>query len=115
MRRQEFFNGVVKHLRKQKKPAQKPNGYCFYRVPHTKLKCAIGAMIPDDKYDEGMEGLGVTSLMDDYPSTVPIRNTEDNRQFCLELQEIHDFTSALKWEERFQEFAKKWNLRYTAP
>lgn len=47
--RQEALNRVMEHLRKQGKPAVNESGLCLYRTADG-LMCAIGALIPDDKY-----------------------------------------------------------------
>lgn len=51
--KQETFDMVVAHLRKQGVPAV--DGYvCKYRTPDG-LKCAAGCLIPDGMYDESIE------------------------------------------------------------
>lgn len=56
---QEVYDTVVNHHRTQGRQATS-NGSCRYRTADG-LKCAIGCLIPDDKYDSTFEGKGVYS------------------------------------------------------
>ena len=58
---QEIFNKVAAHLIKQGRQA-KANFSCLYRAPDG-CKCAIGVLIPDDKYDPRMEEHGIRELI----------------------------------------------------
>jgi len=65
--KQETFDKVAVHLIKQGK--QSVSGYsggCAYRGDNG-LRCAVGALIPDDLYDDEMdnEGIGIGSLCDE--------------------------------------------------
>lgn len=53
--RQEAFDTMVNHLRKQGKPALKNGDWCAYRGAEG-TKCAVGVLIPDEAYDLGFEG-----------------------------------------------------------
>lgn len=60
LNKQDIFDRVVAHLLTQGKPAATPIGKCCYRLNGTKLSkgalaCGIGALIPDDLYDERLE------------------------------------------------------------
>ena len=55
MTAQEVFDFVVNHLRTQGKQAVDRDGDCQYCTPDG-LKCAVGCLIPDDKYDPCIEG-----------------------------------------------------------
>ena len=46
---QEAFDRMLSHLRKQRQPAVSDSGSCRYRTS-AGLKCAVGALIPDDSY-----------------------------------------------------------------
>ena len=64
MTNQELFDTVVNHLVAQGRPAMdNSSGDCFYRDGLGR-KCAIGCLIPDDKYHTGMEGRAVISCPD---------------------------------------------------
>ena len=67
---QELFNEVVSHLRKQKKQSLSQHGYCMYRGEDG-LKCAIGHLIPDERYHNDMEGTYFGELPNDNPELDP--------------------------------------------
>jgi hypothetical protein len=52
MSKQEIFDTVVTHLRKQNTQSGK-GGNCFYRLGE--LKCAVGCLISDEDYSPDME------------------------------------------------------------
>lgn len=66
---QETFNFVVRHLIRQGRAATYMR-QCMYRTPEG-LKCAIGCLIPDDKYCPSMEGTGAESLRLIYSDVLP--------------------------------------------
>lgn len=55
---QEAFDKIVARLMDGTGPAVNEKGDCMYRAPNG-LKCAVGCLIPDDKYDLRMEGRAV--------------------------------------------------------
>ncbi len=55
MTHQEAYDTICEGLAKQKRRSADFNGYCKYRGPNG-LKCAVGVLIPDDKYSVSMEG-----------------------------------------------------------
>ncbi len=112
MNLQETFNTSLAHLRAQGQRAIGKNGMCAYRGLNN-TKCAIGALIPDSKYDESIEGLNVFD-----PHVVDALNGAFyDPQFYIELQRnLHDFLSDENYpgdlEIAAQDLAKKWNLNY---
>lgn len=99
MTEQQVFDHVVTHLRRQGCKAtdgQKP----FYR--YGSLKCAIGCLIPDDRYDALFEGRPA-----DEPfvmatlSACGIDNTPSMKELLLALQRTHDVQAVSDWETRF--------------
>jgi hypothetical protein len=54
MDNQTLFDTCLTHMRQQGQRATSARGYCRYRND-TGLKCAIGALIPDDKYHPNFE------------------------------------------------------------
>lgn len=118
MNNQQAFNQMVEHLRKQKKRSYEESiSTCLYRGPNG-LKCAIGALIPDELYREEMEGMAVTRLLineqNKYPKLYELFEQVDS-QFLSEMQDIHDFNPIEQWERRFELCAGDYNLDYTAP
>lgn len=79
--KQQTFNKIGKHLLTQLEVAS--NGaMCRYRAD-SGLMCAAGAIIPDDEYDEEMEGNAVNHIHS------PTLRTHD--LFTVtRLQELHD-------------------------
>lgn len=89
MNKQDIFNKVAVHLFDQSKRATANDGeYCQYRGKDN-TKCAIGALIPDEMYDEKMEGGSVYVLFRRFPAMEEFFSVE-NTQFLRELQYVHD-------------------------
>lgn len=116
--RQETFDRVMDHLRKQGRPAIHV-GTCRYRERGN--KCAIGALIPDEEYRRRMEGLGAGATM--ILDAIPGAGSEDG-SFLRALQLIHDGAATdhsepgsflEKVESRAAVFAKEHRLDYYAP
>jgi hypothetical protein len=111
--KQEIFDRVVSHLRKQGKQSKDIVGRCSYRNG-SGLMCAAGCLIPDDVYDPDFEGWGlykhssVVAWFDD-------RFGPNMTNFIYELQVIHDGYGPLKWEQKFKELASVHGLEYTPP
>ena len=83
MTNQEAFDTVVRHLRNQGRQAI-DDGRCSY-LTQDGLKCAVGCLIPDDKYGTDFEGKSVTILPRTY------LGLEDVYYDLLErLEGVHD-------------------------
>jgi hypothetical protein len=134
MNAQEVFNKVAVHLFKQGQRCVNTRGQCLYRgakAADSPDRCAIGALIPDDKYDDILEGdtieiiFGhakhesnqdrqcygvVTKLFDDvFP------NNKDKRvAFLTRLQCTHDhidpWSSSVEMRRRLLGVAESYNL-----
>lgn len=125
--KQEIFDKVAKHLLMQMKTSKDGWGHCCYRSPHG-LKCAIGALIPDELYNENMEGskacptyvghvgklaykhakaleVGVASGY--LSSTCPPKEEHD---FIRELQLIHDNFAPEHWRAKLEHFVEREGL-----
>ncbi len=99
---QEVFNIVYKHLLKQSKQSL-DGDQCLYRCGN--LKCAAGALIPDEAYDnEKFEGLGWGSLV--RKELVP----NDHCQLIADLQSIHDNVDVVDWKESLEDLAAHYHL-----
>jgi hypothetical protein len=110
MTRQEMFNKMVAHLREQKAFSVKLNPWrCRYRGSNG-TKCAIGALIPDDKYDHTFEGYLVHNLMFDFE--------QSDTDFLRDAQKsLHDSLGLLPWDSNTFEvkaanFAETYDLEY---
>jgi rubredoxin len=126
--RQDIFNKVATHLLKQDEPSFRTDmtGGCAYRGVGG-LRCAIGALIPDEKYTEEIEGrsaahVSVIQILNDSGYTIdhdgPIveqgEATGTDVDFLIDLQELHDFNDPLDWFELLVVLAKKYSLRTSA-
>lgn len=87
---------------------------CLYRNPENGMKCAVGCLIPDDKYRENIEGLGVndsimiTLLHDCMPNWIM---TKHSINMLHDLQGIHDRGVVEGWEDEFFLVAEKYQLK----
>lgn len=106
--KQETFDTVVAHLRKQGAKAEK-DGFCKYRTPEG-LKCAAGCLIPDSDYKEEFEGLNVGPNGQLTEIGVLIKNLGHDIDLVRRLQYIHDNIPMKYWEEEFESLAKKHGL-----
>jgi hypothetical protein len=125
--RQEIFNTVYTHLLTQNSRCTGGGiiKSCMYRSPDRTRKCAIGALIPDEKYNPLMEGISISAIYD--------RDTESPRQtraieilkatlieldidlrgdfdLLVDLQGIHDGRDASEWQEELEQLADAYGL-----
>ena len=91
---QQLFDLAVAGVLQQGKPAITELGSCRYRAPDGS-KCAIGQLIPDEKYrksfeDMSLDGVALTAL-----------GIEDRNTVIMlgDLQQAHD--DAAQWPETF--------------
>jgi hypothetical protein len=81
---------------------------CVYRGANG-CKCAVGCLIPDDKYSPDLEGHGV--------ATTTIREVLgdylEHGNMLVSLQRIHDNYQPNMWEEQFLVLANHYSLTYT--
>lgn len=122
--RQELFDTAIGGLRSQGGPSIKiregasVSHACLYRNADGR-KCAIGWLIPDDKYHKDMEFTYFAHIID-----VIGPGLQAERPFLDDLQSVHDapfrdhdkpddaqWTVAM--EINAQKFAEKYSLRYT--
>lgn len=107
--KQETFDTIVAHLRKQN--ARSTSGFgCKYRGPNGR-KCAVGILIPDDKYKQDMEQCNcdivhIATLLEQLGHDVPL---------CRDMQTVHDHFNIPDWESHFRVIAEKHNITYTEP
>ena len=105
--KQEVFDFVVAHLRKQGTKAIRTTDFgsvtCAYRG-RSATKCAAGCLIPDELYDVSFEGKLVTSL----PELVKFFGP--NLDIVKDLQSIHDVMGSFAWEAAFRRLAGRYEL-----
>jgi len=82
---QEVFDRVARHLLTQGERAyDNVRGVCMYRKGC--LKCAIGCLIPDDKYSTELEGLGV----DNERVREALKGITESWDLLGAIQDVHD-------------------------
>ena len=127
MGKQAILTKVWKHLRKQgAKCVAGPDESCAYRGTNG-MQCAIGALIPDELYDQYLEGMGAECFID--PSCLDKTSSTNQRRFPViekirplfaknipegflsGLQQIHDYHDVARWERSLTEFADKHGLK----
>lgn len=85
MDKQEMLNTVVPFLIRQGKPSMNTKMKCMYRGPDG-TKCAIGCMIPDDKYNPSFDICKPLALiMKQMPEVLG-----DDIIFLRSVQKCHD-------------------------
>ena len=105
---QAIFDTVAVHLLTQNKPSvSKMSNKCMYRSDEG-LKCAIGCLIPDEKYSPAFEGRtisghGATTMLPDV-----YKNADLN--FLTELQHLHDCRIPSSWKKELYYFASQHGL-----
>lgn len=122
MNRQEIFDKVLEHLRKQGGLSLNEHGKCCYRGNHGN-KCAIGVLIPDELYKSRMEYKTPSGLIKDEIIKLPSYFYKDKEYFLDKIQsklhdgikhELHYIPFGLALENRAKEFAEEYNLCYTS-
>jgi hypothetical protein len=95
---QGLFDTVVAHLFTQGRPAlvtgdddsDRSTGDCLYRGPNG-TKCAIGCLIPDDRYSESLEDLEACNVQVMEAVGAP----DGHGSLMKDLQRVHDSTTIL--------------------
>jgi hypothetical protein len=108
-----MFDKMVAHLREQKAfSAQSPNSMaCSYRGAGG-TKCAIGALIPDDKYDPDFEGHAVRLGMFDFEET-DLRFLQDaQKSLHDDMRGLNRAWNPIEFEARVLKFSYKYDLEY---
>lgn len=105
---QEVFDVVAKHLLDQGKKSEKQGRWssgtiCAYRGDGN-TKCAIGALLPDEIYDERLEGQTIRS--ERFERIIPlVFGTNISPEFLSDLQVLHDNFPPSEWKEKLSEYA----------
>lgn len=98
MNRQETFDKIVTHLLMQGKPATKTQESgsvsCVYRGDEGTM-CAIGCLIPDEKYSPQLEGRSIGRFTNDELSIIGF-DPSDDEMFSLlrDCQRVHDYSKS---------------------
>lgn len=93
---------IVNHIKKNFKGKSKDSFMCMYRDSDGR-KCAVGLFIPDDMYDESMEGHTFATLTrtTDIEEYMPLENTA-----MWDFQLIHDHSKENETLEKMLEWVK---------
>jgi hypothetical protein len=120
MDRQAIFDKVATHLLKQNAKSRGPMG-CQYRGSGGRM-CAIGCLIPDDKYNDTYEGLVVPKREDiGYDDEGRLfrtlqecigAETDEDIDFLRALQVVHDGSEPGSWAIALREFATKYGVEF---
>ncbi|RWB08804.1 MAG: hypothetical protein EOQ39_18675 [Mesorhizobium sp.] len=105
MTNQDIFDKVAAHLLTQNAQAREPiSGHCAYRGANS-MVCAVGCLIPDDKYYPEMEGKGPSDLHEVY-GLFP----DESIDLLNELQMVHDHYDTHEWKDQLYAVARKFDL-----
>lgn len=110
--RQEMFTIAAAHLVKQNRRATCAGDNeigCMYRAPDG-AQCAIGCLIPDDKYNPDFEGnviCGTGELGSMWAGRIleAAGIAYSDRYFAQDLQAIHDREQPHEWPLKLMSFA----------
>lgn len=107
MTNQEAFDKAAAHLLRQNEWSNNNGDLpCMYRSP-SGLKCAVGALIPDDNYGAYMEGASVRMLRQD--DAIPFLAYVDI-ELLASLQRVHDQNVPQHWPKLLREVASNHEL-----
>jgi len=97
MEAQEIFDKVATHLLKQGRRSTQPESgeMCAYRGADG-TKCAVGVLIPDELYNDMMEGRTIVGLLDSEQYNLPEWMSK-NEGLLGSLQSVHDRES--RWKD----------------
>jgi hypothetical protein len=109
MNKQEIFDKVATHLLTQNKKSLSKNGCSYRGLDNT--KCAIGCLIPDDKYTSSLEGHSLLNklVMEVLTEELGILDGYDVGLLDI-LQCLHDYYSTDLWKEQLYRIAEKFKL-----
>lgn len=105
----KIFNIVKDHLLKQGVRSMLPMGDdCAYRGKDG-LKCAVGALIKDEHYHEGLEGAAAVSPMVQVAveKSLDLKLTAGDANMLMALQWIHDSVDLSDWTNRLALFPNR--------
>ena len=130
MTAQEIFDKVTTHLLTQMKQSKSMigGGACVYRGPDG-LMCALGCLIEDSEYSQGMEmtlsalleqnlcpksmmnRLGITPAGEEFGH----KTYGGNTYLLNQLQYVHDATKPDEWRDNLKKLAITLKLQFNPP
>jgi hypothetical protein len=117
MNRQDIYNKVRKHLLTQQEQSFCDDGEtCAYRNSKG-LKCAIGALIPDELYSVSWETMGIAEVLISNKRLLVHFEVECDADvdFLESLQNVHDTQSPMVWEHELNAFAYRYGFEVEDP
>lgn len=119
MTNQEIMDKVVNHLLTQNERAQTGSG-CRYRAIRSGklLMCAVGCLIPDELYEEELEGR--TVLTGPVIKALGYRLTDkdltnDRINLLVLSQQVHDLELPSDWRRSLSELCGTLGLEFNPP
>lgn len=101
---QEIFDTVSAHLLKQGCKSLFQGVSCQYRNTEG-LKCAVGILIPDERYDPLMEG-----SLDTLLSWPALSFLCEHKELLRRLQRIHDDSDPKNWKHELISLAENYSF-----
>lgn len=104
MTKQETFDIVARHLLTQNAKSADGNGSCLYR-DESGRKCAIGCLVPDEKYDADLEdtALGLNPRLNEAVG-------DHDHSLLDAMRDVHDGEDVCEWPYCLTEVAKAYGL-----
>ena len=115
---QEALDQASEYLRSMPHRSRRKD-FCAYRGDNG-LKCAIGCLIPDEKYDPKMDGNGsINAVYRIFPSLHELFD-KNQLSFLRDLQGVHDLPSnwspkGFQGEGSLTALAAQYGLQYKPP
>ncbi len=106
--RQEIFNTVVPHLRRQKYRSKSSKGYLCSYYGLRGRKSAVGVLIPESVWEPSMNHLTLSLIHQKYALVLPdYFNDYLMREFLLQLEIAHNMllekaNQRQKWKKKFE-------------
>ena len=117
--KQRIFNKVTNHLLTQMKQAISDSHQCRYKTDDG-FKCAVGCLISNESYSTEFEEKDfeqVYSMSEEFAGIMEhlckVNSLSENDiDFFMSLQSLHDNNDPDHWEFCLKEFAKKHDLQF---
>lgn len=95
MKKKEVFIKMAEHLLNQGSKSTENGNFssdCLYRAPNGN-KCAVGALINDEYYEEGLEGKTIDDKIVQQAVSASLESplTKEDIDLLVDMQEAHDY------------------------
>lgn len=119
LNRQVVFDAIARHAKKKVR-ALTEEGQCVYRGLEGS-RCFIGVLIPDELFEQGMNGCGLVCHLLGRYRLAPFENqyfSSGAREylgagdvfFLGDIQSIHDSNGPKYWDDLLVDFAHRYGL-----